>query len=300
MFKDPITTLASDNSLLKLVSTIPSLQNYKLYAQDLNNTKFPKFEEVLKKTTSELQPDWVLRSSFDGTTCETKINFINTFSHLKPTLIFQHGLLITNHRANLDAIISKSFYKDFNIVSIKAAWHQNPVMVVTEGLASFKNSILMLASSVQAMEQVCQFHKKISKEKLIVCGTSMGGITTANHFFYYNTGDFYFPIVAYPNFARLIISQKYTSLFYDFRKISENNSYLTCMDVTGKQIRKANKAKIFPILGTLDETVPYVDAKAFWEKFLIKEFPAGHFDIVKYAKSARQYILEKTNESIKT
>ena len=300
MFKDPITTLASDNSLLKLVASIPSLQNYKLYSQDTNNTKFPKFADVLKETKSELQPDWVVKSSFDGSTCETKINFINTYSHLKPTFIFQHGLLITNHRANLDAVISKSFYKDFNIVSIKAAWHQNPVVVVTEALSSFRNSMLMLASSVHAIEEVCKFHKKISKQKLIVCGTSMGGITATNHFFYYNTADSYFPIVAYPNFARLILSPKYNSLFYDFKQMADNSSYLTCMDISDSQIQKANKAKIFPILGTLDETVPFADAKAFWEKFLIQEYPAGHFDIVKYAKSIRQYILDTTNDSFKT
>ncbi len=242
----------------------------------------------------------MLKSRFDENTCETKINFINTYSHLKPTFIFQHGLLITNHRANLDAIISKSFYKDFNIVSIKAAWHKNPVTVVTEALSSFTNTMLMLTSSVHAIEEVCKFHNKISKQKIIICGTSMGGITAANHFFYYNSGNTYFPIVAYPNFAKLIISQKYTSLFYDFNQMSENNSYLTCMDISDDRIRKANKAKIFPILGTLDETVPFVDAKAFWEKFLIKDYPSGHFDIVKYAKSIRQYILDKTNDSLKT
>ncbi len=300
MFKDPITTLASDNSLLKLVTAIPSIQNYKLYSQDTNNVKFPKFVDVLKQTKSELQPDWIVKSSFDGVTCETGVNFINTYSHLKPTFIFQHGLLISNHRANLDAIISKSFYKEFNIVSIKAAWHQNPVMAVTEALASFRNSMLMLASSVHAIEQVCKFHRKLSSQKLIVSGTSMGGITATNHFFYYNSANSYFPIVAYPNFARLIISEKYTSLFYDFKQMAENTSYITCMDIAESQIRKANKTKIFPVLGTLDETVPYRDAKAFWEKFMIKEYPAGHFDIVKYAKSIRQYILDKTNDSFKT
>lgn len=300
MFKDPITTFAGDNSLLKLIASIPSLQNYKLYSQDTNNANFPTFTEVLKSTQSELGPDWILTSKLGGSTCKTKINFMNTYSPLKPTFVFQHGLLITNHKANLDAIISKSFYKEFNIVSIKAAWHTNPVTVVTEALASFNNTILMLASSVHAIEQVCSFHKQISKEANVVCGTSMGGITCANHYFYYNTADFYFPIVAHPNFARLIISPKYASFFGDFISMKENKSYLECMDVPHKIIKQADKSRVFPILASLDEAVPYIDAKAFWESFKTKEYTCGHFEIVKYAKSIRQYILDNIHETHRT
>lgn len=300
MFKDPITTFTSDNSLLKLIATIPSLQNYKLYSQDTNNSNFPTFAKVLETIKSTLSPDWTLTSKFGGSSCETKINFMNTYSPLKPTFVFQHGLLITNHKANLDAIISKSFYKDFNIVSIKAAWHTNPVTVVTEALASFSNTMLMLASSMHAIEEVYRFHKQVSKEAVVVSGTSMGGITCSNHYFYYNTADFYFPIVAHPNFARLIISPKYASFFSDFDAMAANKSYLGCMDIPHKIVDQSNKSKIFPILATLDEAVPYTDAKAFWSSFLTNEYACGHFEIVKYAKSIRQYILDNIHEIHRT
>lgn len=300
MFKDPITTFASDNSLLKLITSIPSLQNYKLYSQDTNDTSFPAFAEVLKATESILTQDWTLTSKFEGSTCDTKINFMNTYSPLKPTFVFQHGLLITNHKANLDAILSKSFYKDFNIVSIKAAWHTNPLTVVTEALASFSNTMLMLASSVHAIEQVNSFHRQVSKEAVVVCGTSMGGITCSNHYFYYNTSDFYFPIVAHPNFARLIISPKYASFFADFSTMEKNKSYLECMDIPNKIENQANREKMFPILATLDEAVPYSDAKAFWNSFITNEYTCGHFEIVKYAKSIRQYILDNIHETHQT
>jgi hypothetical protein len=299
MFKDPITTLTGDNYFVKLITSIPSLQNYKLYSQDSNNSNFPTFKEVLETTESILNPDWEMISKFEGVTCKTKINFMNTYSPLKPTFVFQHGLLITNHRANLDAIISKSFYKDFNIISIKAAWHTNPLNVVTEALASFSNTVLMLASSVHAIEQVAGFHKQISKKAAIVCGTSMGGITCANHYFYYDTADFYFPIVAHPNFARLIISPQYASFFADFSAMENNKSYLNCMDVPNKIINQSNKTKVFPILATQDEAVPYSDAKAFWNSFLTKGFACGHFEIIKYAKSIRQYILDNIHETHK-
>ncbi len=300
MFKDPITTFTSDNSLLKLIATIPSLQNYRLYSQDTNNPNFPSFAKVLETTESTLNPDWTLTSKFEGNICETKINFMNTYSPLKPTFVFQHGLLITNHKANLDAIISKSFYKDFNIVSIKAAWHTSPITVVTEALASFNNTVLMLASSVHAIEEVYRFHNQISKKALVVCGTSMGGITCSNHYFYYNTADYYFPIVAHPNFARLIISPKYASFFADFSSMESNKSYLECMDIPIETVSLANKTKMFPILATLDEAVPYMEARAFWSSFTVKEYRCGHFEIVKYAKSIRQYILDNINETHQT
>ncbi|MEN9389079.1 MAG: hypothetical protein RLY61_163 [Candidatus Parcubacteria bacterium] len=297
MFKDPITTFASDNSLLKVIANIPSLQTYKLYAQDKNNQDFPTFENLLKNTQSTLEPEWCVTSIYEDSKCETKIHFMNTYSYLKPTFIFQHGLLITNHKANLDAIISKSFYKEFNVVSIQAAWHTNPVTVVKEALASFNKTILMLVSSVHAIESVSLFHKKMSTKPLIVCGTSMGGITCANHYFYYNSADLYFPIVAYPNFAKLIFAPKYASFFYDFTSMANNNSYLSCMDVPTKINEHATKNKVFPILAKLDEAVPYSDAKAFWQNFQTLDFDCGHFEIVKYAKNIRQYILDRTHES---
>lgn len=296
MFKDPITTLASDNSFLKILASIPNFQTYRLYAKDTNDINFPSFSTLLKDVTSKVDPEWQVNSSYLGTNCTTKINFMNTYSPLKPTFIFQHGLFITNHKTNLDAIISKSFYKDFNVVSLKAAWHTNPIEVLTNALATFSNTTLMLASSVHAIESVCLFHKSLSTLPLIVCGTSMGGINASNHYFYYNTADYYFPIVAYPNFAKLIINPKYAHFFQDYSRISSNKAYLESLEVPSKYLHK-NKDKAFPILGTNDEAVPFSDASSFWEGFSLKTFDCGHFDIVMYAKDIREYILESINET---
>ncbi len=266
---------------------------YKALYKDTCQNTAPHFSQVLKNTTTELTPEWRVISHYNSIKATTEIFFENEYSPLKPTFVFHHGLLITNHLQNVKVFTSKDFYKMFNVVSIKMAWHKNVKEGITIGLSSWDHILLMIASSVLSMEEVVKFHKKVSDKKVVLCGTSMGGIVASNHFFYLNTADFYFPLVAFPNFGRMLLRDKYKSLIANFDTVNNLSTYLECMDVPNDVLSKANKAKCFLILAENDELVDFEESRKFWKGYNVMTTQTGHFDIIKDREKIRNLIMDK-------
>jgi len=281
----------------KLVEHVNLPFPYKALYKDklLNNA--PTFATVLKNTKTQLTPSWDLNSSYNEINAKTQIFFENEYSPLKHTLVFHHGLLITNHRHNLKVFTSKDFYDIFNVVSIKMAWHKNITEGVKTGLASWEHISLMIASSVLAMEEVVKFHKKASDKKVVLCGTSMGGIVTSNHFFYINSANLYFPLVAYPNFGKMLIRDKYKQLICGYTNVCNMDSYLKCMDIPQEMLKQADKNKCYPVLAENDELVDFKESLDFWEGYNVLTTKTGHFDIIKDREKIRELIKSKVNET---
>lgn len=281
----------------KVVSNVNIPFPYKALYKDKGQNDAQHFSQILKQTKTQLNTDWSIDSEYKDIKAKTQIYFENEYNPLKHTFVFHHGLLITNHLQNLKVFTSKDFYDIFNVISIKMAWHKNVTEGLKVGLSSWDHISLMIASSVLAMEEVIKFHKKVSDKKTVLCGTSMGGIVASNHFFYLDTADFYFPLVAYPNFGRILLKDKYQQLICEFNKVCQFSTYLQCMDVPEQNLSKADKNKCFPILAENDELVDFEESRKFWEGYQIMTTKTGHFDIIKDREKIRELIKSKVNET---
>ncbi len=280
----------------RLVSNLNIPFPYKALHKDNFANKATTLSEVIKNTKTQLIPNWSFLSTHGNLEAKTEIYFSNEFNPLKHTFVFHHGLLITNHRHNLQVFTSKEFHDIFNVVSIKMAWHKSALEGVKVGLSDFEHILLMISSSVLAMEEMVKFHRKVSDKKIVLCGTSMGGIVSSNHFFYLDTADLYFPLVAYPNFGRMLIRDKYKLLIADFDKASACEAYLSSMDVPEDILKNADKTKVFPILAENDELVEFEDSRRFWEGYDVMTTQTGHFDIIKDREKIRNLIIAKAGE----
>ena len=203
----PLTKVESKllNSIKK-EKTIKFFEKYKikgLIDQDPGE-KIPSFSHILKKTSYSViripnQP-WEVRFNFKKTRGVTKIFLHNKYDSGKPSLIFHHGLA-SSKNTELKVFLNSIFLDKFNVFSIKAANHDSLRQVIRQCVNKFMNLATTTCASVIAINEIVNFIRDNSDKPIFVVGLSMGGIVTGLHYFYFGTANFYFPIIAYPNFG---------------------------------------------------------------------------------------------------
>lgn len=259
----------------------------------------PHFSEFIKNTKSILDKKnnklWILNSTNGDTTATTKINFVTVFDQNKPTFIFQHGFGGTNHLAHLVAIIGREFFQKFNIISLGLNGHTTFLEMFDKCADSFADLSLTAASSIQAIEECISLHREKNKNNVIVCGASLGGMIVSWHGYLYNTADFYFPMISHPNIAKVFLNKTFAEANYSYNFMANNKSYFDAF-IVNDELRENMKKKMFPILGTIDELVPFTDTSGYWKGYETLELEAGHYSIVIQRSKVQEFILRKINE----
>ena len=257
----------------------------------------PKFITVLRNIKYNLlttpESDWELNYDYKGTKGTTKVYLVNKFDNQKDSLIFHHGLTSTSKYLHLNIIANSEYYNKFNIFVIKASHHDTKQDILNNCINSFLNFTLTIASSVLATEEIVKFINKNSKRRSILVGFSLGGIVMSLHYFFFGSGNLYFPILAYPDVGEISFSDKNKRIIYDFDRLKENVTFKNCYKIPNSLKERRDKKKIFPILGEYDDLIDFTKAKKFWAGYKVKIIDTAHYSMIAKRREIREYILSK-------
>lgn len=252
------------------------------------------FSDVLKDTVGSLDQQandkWILNCSYLGDSRPTQILLINKYDSNKPTLIYHHGAGSTTPLRDFNIIFGKQFLDKFNVFIVWAQYHTSKAEYLEKSVDSFLHHQETFAGSVLAYEEIIKYHRQNSQKPIVATGSSMGGIVSSLHAFYFGSADYYFPLVAYPDVGEIFLGQEYKTAVQDWSIKRENNSYLQSFVIN--DFDKSLTKKVFPILGSYDRVVPFEKASRFWQEkgFNVKFFPYGHFTPGVAAQDIREYV----------
>lgn len=293
MFRPTLLINSVESVVLSLRSLALQFTYPKYFHHDPADYQALPFTEVLAQMTSKLEQGesrWTLTTSYNGDSRPTSIILLNGFDLQKPSLIYHHGAGSTHPLRDFNLIFGKDFPRQFNIFIVHAQYHTSKKVYLNQSVDSFIHHQETFAGSVLAYEEIVQYHKSKSQLPIIATGSSMGGIVSSLHAFYFGTADYYFPLVAYPNVGEIFTGPTYKTAVADWADKGHNQSYLSSFVV--QQINPALHSKVFPILGSADRIVPFEKSSKFWQDngFTIKVFPYGHFTPGVVGSEIRQYI----------
>ena len=272
------------------------LNRYKktfLYEQDPNEV-IPTFQEILNEMNySVLKPPnkpWEINYTYKNSSGTTKVHLHDEFDPKKPTLVFHHGLGSRN-QLHLKVFLNGDFVDKFNVFSIRASNHESSAALLKNCINNFTNLAATTCSSVLATDEVVDFHKNNSSKPIFMVGFSWGGVVASMHYYFFNAADMYFPILAYPNFGKIMINKSHKGFIYNFDKISKNRTFFDSFDIPKELKKRADKRKIFPVLGKKDELIRFQDAAKSWKGYKLKTFDVGHYTIALKVNDIRKHIL---------
>jgi predicted esterase len=272
------------------------LDRYKLkllYEQEYDEV-IPSFQEIINKINySVLKPPnrpWEINYSFGKSSGTTKVFLNNEYDPKRPTLVFHHGLASRN-QLHLKLFLNDEILEKSNVFSIRASNHESTLAVLKNCINNFTNLATTTCASVLAADEIVDFHKNNSTKPIILVGFSLGGTVASLHYYFFNAADHYFPILAFPDFGKIIMHKSHKSFIYNYNKLSKNKSLINCFNIPEQLKKRNNKNKVFPIIGKQDELVNYKDASKFWKGYKVKTFDVGHYTIVLKINEVRKYIM---------
>ncbi|OGM19504.1 hypothetical protein A2685_00610 [Candidatus Woesebacteria bacterium RIFCSPHIGHO2_01_FULL_37_10] len=255
----------------------------------------PSFREILNNinySTIKL-PDkpWQIQYKYRNSEGVTNIYLHNEFLTERPSIIFHHGLGRLNP-LHLKLFANKILLEKFNLFSVKTAHHDSINELRNKFFNNFTNLSCGICSSVLAIDEIVDTHRNNSDQKISVVGVSMGGSIAALHYFYFNSADYYFPIISYPNFGEIILDKNIKEFVYNYESVSKNKSILNSFRIP-KELMNKPKNKIVPILANSDEIINFKKASDFWKGYEMVNFNVGHNTIFVKIEDIRKLILGK-------
>lgn len=298
IFRPPELLNPAESVYLFFRDQIMRLIRPKYFHNDRVDFKPVPFEQVLANTTHDTEQQinqWTITIHYQGEDRETKVSLLNKFDPAKPSFIYHHGAGDTNPMKDFNMVFGKKYSSSFNTFIIHAAHHASRKDYLLHSVDSFLHHQLTFAGSVVAVEEIVRYHQHHSDQKIISTGVSMGGIVSSLHAFYFNTADYYFPLVAYPNVGEIFISPAYKTVTKEWEKKRKIVEYPQSFEIG--EFDPTLRRKIFPVLGSFDQIVAFEQANNFWMSrgFEVKVLPYGHFTPGFAAKEIRQYITQKSS-----
>jgi len=273
-----------------------------LFANQNPKEKVPTFQEILNNISYSVlklpnQP-WEISYSYKNSQGITKVRLHNKFKKNRPSLVFHHGLgAISRPKLQLRLIADTKIKTKFNVFSILASNHESSQKVIKSCVNNFVNLASTTCASVLAVNEIVNFHKNNANTKIAITGLSLGGVVSSLHYFYFNTANYYFPIVSYPNLGSALTKTKgYKHVVNNYKSISKNKSIINSFSIP-KEFLSRPKNKIYPTLGKFDEIFNYEDTQKFWKGYETITFDTGHFSIFSKGKEVRKLILDKVFEN---
>lgn len=272
----------------------PVLENEGFFYADPFDVEFPTFLEILNDLPytfdNKGKKKWKLEYEYKEAKGVTVAQLLSKkYSPNKPTLVFHHGLGDVKGNVQARILSNGEFFELFNVISIKAAHHNGVKDFKRNCMNTFLNFTVSNAASVHIMEEMRKVHNNLSEKPTVITGFSMGGVLSSWHYLFFNTAEFYFPIISYPEFSEIIFAPEHKAAINQYEKRIKNKSYTDCYKVP-EELKDKQKDNVVVFLGINDEIIFYDRAKKYWEGFKVHSYPVGHFSIVLKMSEIRKEI----------
>jgi hypothetical protein len=288
--------LVVDYAVMRVRDLMLATLSHKYFYKTDPQTQVENFEQLrtlISYDFKEINPqEWHLSLKFQGQTRVTKLFLHTPLDTDAPALIFHHGASQTNYMTALNYLYLRNQNVPLNVFSIKAAHHESKQDFLGNCVDSFLNWQLTLWGSILAVEEYVKLMKNKNCSKVIIGGSSMGGIVATMHMLLFNSADLYLPINAYPNIGKIFLSRAYKYAVDRYQQRAENSDYPEAFALE-HLLRDDMKEKAFPILARFDEYIDYAEATRFWRGFEVKTFDVGHMSTMFMAPEIRKYHWQK-------
>lgn len=288
--------LVVDYAVMRVRDLMLATLSHKYFYKTDPQTQVENFEQLRTQISYEFKEinsqEWHLSLNFQGQTRVTKLFLHTPLVSDAPALIFHHGASQTNYMTALNYLYLRNQKEQLNVFSIKAAHHESKQDFLDNCVDSFLNWQLTLWGSILAVEEYVKLMKGKTCSKVIVGGSSMGGIVATMHMLLFNSVDLYLPINAYPNIGKIFLSRAYKYAIDRYQQRATNSNYSKAFALD-HLLEDNMKEKTFPILAKYDEYIDYAEAIKFWQGFEVKTFGVGHMSTMFMAPEIRKYHWKK-------
>jgi len=207
-----------------------------------------------------------------------------------PTIIYHHASVENPYDRSFNNIFPvKKMDIPANFIVIRAPFNRS----AKEYFASIKdlsNFVAMLSVSVKLIEQLISFCQEKGTSCVVISGLSLGGWVTNLHHTYFNSADYYKPLLAGTGLAEVLLDSIWEKLTASLAKKNPNpvRKILNFDD----DFAKVDNSNVFPLLGRYDRINKFERQKQCYNERLITVLEKGHITGSLTFKKLRRHIFE--------
>jgi len=206
-----------------------------------------------------------------------------------PTIIYHHGsnerpsdlsfnLIFPIHRMKIPA----------NLVAVRAPFHESTTEYI-RAMRHLKNFVGMLAASTAVIESLVRYAAGSAEAPVLVTGTSLGGWVANIHHAYFNTAEYYAPLLAGVDIGDTLFNSSYRTLVSD-RGIAGRRQVQEALDFE-QAFTDAGSANVYPLLALHDQIIDAGVQQGFYRGAQVEVFNRGHITGALSYASMRDHVL---------
>ena len=211
-----------------------------------------------------------------------------------PTIIYHHGSVENPYDRSFNSIFPvKKMDIPANLIVIRAPFNRS----AKEYFASIKdlsNFMAMLSVSVKLIERLISFCQEKGTSCVVISGLSLGGWVTNLHHTYFNSADYYKPLLAGTGLSEVLLDSIWERLTAPLAK--ENPDQVRGILNFDDDFAKVDNSNVFPLLSLYDQIISFDRQKQCYDKSLITVLEKGHISGSLAFKKLRRHILENIEE----
>lgn len=204
-----------------------------------------------------------------------------------PTIIYHHGASEEPFDFSFNKIFPlKKISVDANLIAIRAPYCKS-LKEFLEGVQSLNRYVAMLAVSTKMVEKLINSSQI---KTAVVTGISLGGFVTNIHHTFYNTAEYYKPMLAGAEIGEALLNSTYTKMIAPTAQ--ENSKMIKQILNFSHDFAKTDQSNVYPLLGRYDQVAKLdVQRKGYSEEQLTI-INKGHLTGSTSFKVLRQHILK--------
>lgn len=268
-----------------------ALVKKRYFSESVESPKIKEWFDLVKLDVPAITGEgyYPIIVQYDGVTNEAAFRIEQWKGDQYPTIIYHHGAAEGSYDFSFNRILQKDKNDiDANLIAIQALFNHN-LKEFMDSIASLSNYSVMLATSVMIVDGLIDQIKKRNNNPIIVTGISLGGFVTNLHFTYYNTADYYRPMLSGARMGDVFIDSAYSKVTSANGK--KNPEKLRSALNFQEDFQKREQGNLFPLMAKHDQLVKYDLQGIDFEPDRISIIPFGHASGATKFKRLRQHIL---------
>lgn len=291
-----------DNLTADIAALISS--NKKFFSRSIESKTFPDLVKSVRITIPDIPGEGTFNvdASIIDTTLDPAFRVEKWIGPGHPTVIYHHGNNERpfDYRKGAKNTFLNIFVKEIdsfnaNLIVARAPYHNMPIREYQEKMLYLNNFMTMLSASVKLNEAIVQQLKEKSSAPVITSGISLGGWVTNLHRSFYNSSDFYVPLLAGTYLAELFMKSKYRKL--TGKPAKENPEKVRGFLNFNVDFKKVTEKNVFPLLARFDRFIEYDVQEKSYPGHPVKVFDAGHVTGAINSGEIRRHLLEVLNRA---
>lgn len=274
------------------MSIAGALIKKKYFSEGIESRKIKEWFDYVKLDFPKINGEgyYKIKVQYDGVTNDAAFRIEQWKGVQYPTIIYHHGAAEGGYDFSFNRILKKNKNSiNANLIAIQALFnHSNKEF--TDSIVYLSNYTLMLAVSTLIVENLTNQIRKISNNKIIVTGTSLGGFVANLHFAYYNTADYYKPLLSGARIGEAFINSAYSKITSANGK--NNPEKLRHALNFEEDIKDMDQKKVSPLMAKFDQIVKYDVQSLDFNPNQVSIIPFGHATGATKFKLLRQHILK--------